>query len=501
MDITNILAGLSAVLDPVALLMMLAGVIVGIIFGAIPGLSATMAVALFLPVTYTLATTQGISLLIGLYIGAISGGLISAILLRIPGTPSSIATCFDGHPMAQRGEAGKALGIGIFYSFLGGLFSFIALLVIAPPLAKIALKFSPFEYFSIAIFSLTLIGSLASKALVKGMISGVLGFMIATIGVAPVDAYPRFTFGLTELSGGIDILPLMIGLFAVAEILSTARKGTGLEGATISNPDMKKLRGFGFSMAEFLSQIPNFIRSFLIGLGIGILPGIGGGTSNLLSYAAAKNSSRHPEKFGTGIIDGVVASETANNASIGGALIPLLTLGIPGDTVTAILLGGLTIKGLTPGPMLFRTNADLIYAVFFACIVANFMMLVVEFGGIRAFIAVLKIDKKILLPVIMVLCVVGAYGTNNRIFDVWAIFLLGLLGFGLSYLDFSLSPMILGFILGPMAEQNLRRGLMFSRGSFLPFITRPVSLIFLLTAAGSIIFTVIKNGREDVNAR
>jgi putative tricarboxylic transport membrane protein len=488
------LAGFGSVFTLQAIVVIILGVAVGIIFGAIPGLTATMAVALCLPISFGMDPIIGISLLVGLYIGGVSGGLISAILLKIPGTPSSIATTFDGGPMAEKGEAGKALGTGIMCSFLGGMLGFIALIFISPPLAEFALKFGPHEYFSIAMFSLTMIASLAGESLAKGIASGLLGMVLAMVGIAPIDALPRFTFGLHDFDGGFDILPAMIGLFAISEILKTAEVDFKLKkDEIIQNYSIK---GFGFSIMEFVGQIWNMVRSAAIGIGIGILPGIGGGTANILAYLAAKNQSKHPEKFGTGIMDGVVASETSNNAAIGGAMIPLLTLGIPGDTVTAMLLGGLMIHGLTPGPLLFQNSGKIVYGIFAALIVANLAMLIMEFYGLRIFVKLLRIPKHILLPVILVLCVVGAFGLNNRMFDVWTILLFGLLGYTLEKFKFPLAPIVIGFILGPMAETNLRRGLQFSNGSFIPFLTQPISAIFLAIAAISIILTGYKNFKK-----
>ncbi|MBP7493897.1 MAG: tripartite tricarboxylate transporter permease [Spirochaetales bacterium] len=487
------IVGFSQILELEPLILIVLGVGVGIIFGAIPGLTATMAVALCLPLTFGMPPVHGMALLIGLYIGGVSGGLISAILINIPGTPSSIATCFDGHPMAAKGEAGKALGAGIFYSFLGGLFSFLVLFFVSPPLADIALRFGPQEYFSIAIFSLTLIASLSTGSIVKGLMSGIIGLLLSCVGTAPIDAYPRFTFGFYQLDGGFNLLPALVGLFAISEILKTAESDIEIRVEDIQNYQIK---GFGFTKKEFKEQLGNFIRSSLIGTGIGILPGIGGGTSNILSYIAAKKMSKHPEKFGTGIIDGIVASETANNASIGGALVPLLAMGIPGDTVTAMLLGGLMIHGLSPGPLLFTTSGDIVYGIFAALIVANFVMVIMEYYGMRFFVRLLRIPKHIMLPIIIVFCVVGAYGLNNRVFDAWSVMFFGVLGYALEKGGFPLSPVILGFILGPIAETNLRRGLMLTQGDFLPFLTKPISGTFLLIAVASVVYSAIKEHKK-----
>jgi putative tricarboxylic transport membrane protein len=488
-----LLSAFAEVFTPVTVSLIFGGVVLGIIFGAIPGMSATMAVALCLPISFGLSPVQGISLLLGLYIGGISGGLISAILINIPGTPSSIATCFDGSPMAKRGEAGRALGIGILYSFLGGLVSFLALIFLSPPIARFSLKFSPYEYFAVTVFSLTMIASLSEGSLIKGLLSGAAGLSLALFGVAPVDSYKRFTFGMYQLELGFGLLSVLIGFYAISEILETAGNKSVKAEATVDF----SLKGFGITMKEFVQQIGNFLRSSLIGIGIGILPGIGGGTSNIIAYVTAKSQSKYPEKFGAGIIDGLIASETANNATIGGALIPLLTLGIPGDTVTAMLLGGLMIHGITPGPMLFATNGDLIYAIFVALMFANIIMLIVEFFGIRVFVRLLQIPKNILLPVIVCLCVVGAFASNNQVFDVYSMVVFGIIGFGLSKIKMPLPPIILGFILEPILETNLRRGLMLSGGSMVPFIAKPIAAVFLLIAAASIVLTAIKNLRKQ----
>ena len=486
--------GLLTALNPIVLLLMALGVGVGIIFGSIPGLSATMAVALFLPMTFGLDPYTGMCLLVALYIGAISGGLIAAILLNIPGTPSSIATCYDGSPMAQRGDAGKALGVGIVFSFLGGLVSFIALSFVAPPIAKIALNFQAGENFDVCIFALTMIATISGENILRGVLSGMLGLLLAMVGLAPIDNVPRYTMGLYGLNNGFDTLPTLIGIFAVAEVMNLAEKVKQMNG--IKPIEFKPIKGFGFTMEEFKSQIPNSIRSALLGLGIGILPGIGGSVSGIMSYIVAKNSSKHPEKFGTGCIDGIVASETANNATIGGALIPLLSLGIPGDGVTAMLLGAFMIHGLQPGPLLFTNSTKLVYTIFAACIIANFIMLALEFLGIRGFVKLLTVPKHILMPIIMVLCAVGAFATNKNVFDVKSLILFGLLGYGMSKFKIPSAPFILAFILGRSTEIYFRKALMNSTGDFSTFIKSPISCVFLLIAAGVLVYTLIKEIRK-----
>ena len=488
-------AGAAGVMQPMCLFLIVGGVAVGIVFGSIPGLTSTMAIALFLPVSYQFSSLEGMALLVSLYIGGVSGGLISAILLNMPGTPSSVATCFDGYPMMQKGEGFKALGAGVFFSFLGTLLSILAMFFIAPTLAKLTLNIGLFEYFSIAVFSLTLIASLAGKSVIKGVLAGVFGMACATVGMAPIDGATRFTFGNAQLTAGLDVLPVLIGMFALSEIMTSAETSRTEGAASINNIDLKNVKGFGFSIAEFKSQITNMLRSAAIGIGIGILPGIGGSTSNLVAYSVAQNQSKTPEKFGTGILDGVVATETANNATIGGAMIPLLTLGIPGDMPTAMLLGGLMIHGLTPGPLLFVEQPLFVYGVFVTMIVASCVMLIQEFYGLRFFIRMLRIPKHILLPIIFVLCIVGAFGLNNRMFDSLIVVAFGLIGYLFVQFKLPVAPFIMGFILGPMMETYLRRALMQSKGDYLPFLTEPVSGIFLLIALVSLLFTLRKNAR------
>ncbi len=487
--------GFSAVFTLQTMILVLAGVALGLIFGSIPGLTATMAIAICLPITFGMEASDGMALLMGLYIGGVSGGLIPAILLNLPGTPSNISTTFDGYPMAKNGEAGKAFGLAIVFSFLGGLFSILILMFVSPPLAQLAVKFGPFEYFAVTMFALTMISSLSGNSILKGLLSGLLGIGLALVGSAPIDAYPRFTFGFDSLDAGFELLPVMIGLFAISEVLKIAQ--SQMRSIDHTNAPDYTIKGFGFSLAEFVKQRWNGLRSALIGVGIGILPGIGGGTANIISYVTAKNQSKYPEKFGKGYSDGIVASETANNAAIGGALVPLLSLGIPGDTVTALLLGGLVLHGLNPGPLLFEQNGAVVYVIFAALIVANVVMMIFLYFGMRIFVKILSVPQHLLLPIILVLCVVGAFGVNNRLFDAGALIFFGILGFVLLKFHFPITPVILGFILGPIAETNLRRGLMYTQGDFMPFLTSPIAAIFLLFALGSVMLTIRRNVKKN----
>jgi putative tricarboxylic transport membrane protein len=479
------------ILTPSTLLLVFGGVIMGIVFGAIPGLTAGMAIALCLPFTFRIEFIPSFALLLSLYLGGISGGLIAAILINIPGTPASVATTFDGFPMAEKGEAGKALATGVVFSFIGTMFGILVLMFVAPPLGRIALRFGVFEYFSVAVFSLTMVSALSGKSLIRGLIACLIGIFLHSIGAAPIDGFPRFTFGIHEFDAGFAQVPSLVGLFALAEVLKAAKQGSKLNIKARNT----RIKGLGFTLAEFWKQIPNALRSSAIGTGIGILPGIGAATCNILSYGVAKKMSKHPEKFGTGIMDGVVASESSNNASIGGAMVPLITLGIPGDAVTAILLGAFTMQGLQPGPMFISTNVALIYSIFALMLLASAATVIIQFFGMRVFVRVLKIPKGILLPMVMVMCMIGAFGVNNRIFDIWTLLIFGSVGFILSKFEFPLTPVVMGYVLGPIVEVNLRRGLMMSRGTFLTFLTRPISCGFLIVALVIVVYTVISNLR------
>src|SRR5690625_2976270 len=483
-----------------SIFIILGGVVLGLIFGSIPGLTATMAVAICLPISFGMDPSNGMALLVGLYIGGVSGGIIPAILLKLPGTPSSIATVFDGYPMREKGQAGRALGLSISFSFLGGLLSILVLIFVSPPLAKFALNFGPFEYFAVTLFALTLISSLSEGSIVKGLISALLGLTFAFVGSAPIDSYPRYTFGMTALDAGLDILPVLIGLFAISEMLSVIQKGSNEKAIGKSKKTDYRIKGLGFPPIVFIKQAWNYLRSAAIGLGIGILPGIGGGTANIISYVTAKRQSKHPEKFGTGVDDGVVASETANNAAVGGALIPLITLGIPGDTVTAMLLGGLLIHGLQPGPLLFETSGPIVYGIFASLIIANIFMAILLYSSMRGFVRLLSIPRHYLYPIIIALCVVGAFGVNNRLFDAMALVFFGILGFIMLKGKYPLTPLILGFILGPILEINLRRGLQLTGGDFVPFITSPIAATFFVITILSVVFAIRKDLKERKNS-
>jgi len=477
---------LSVISSPVCLSLICAGVFIGIIFGSIPGLSAVMAVCLFLPLSFGMSTINGVSLLLGLYIGGISGGLISAILLKIPGTPASVATVFDGGPMAERGDAGKAIGMGILYSFIGGVLSLIALIYLSPKLAKFALKFTSVEYAAVTLFSLTVIASLSGKRPILGIISGLIGVLLSCAGDAPVDGITRFNFGSHLLDPGFSNVPLMIGFYAVSDVFRFAQNYH----EEMKKPQVKtaRIKGYGVTIKEFIKSVPVMIQSTLIGLGIGILPGIGGGTACMVSYSAAQTVSKEPEKFGTGCNEGLIASETANNATTGGSMVPMLTLGIPGSSTAAMLMSGLIIHGVTPGPLIFRTNGSLMFGIFTAMLVANVAMLIMERAALPVFTKLLSIPKHFLLPCVVVMCALGCYTTNHVVFDVMCMWFFGIVGLLFRKIGMPLSPCIIGFILGGSFEKYLRRSLISKGGSLLPFVQSPISVFFLVMA---LVFCVV----------
>ena len=472
------MSGLAALMAPDLIGLMFVGVVVGIIFGAIPGLSATMAIVLFLPVTFGMNVFQAFALLVALYIGGVSGGLVSAILINIPGSAMSIATCYDGNPMANSGHAQRALGIGIVFSFLGTVFSLIIMVAAAPVLAAYAVKLGPFEFFSLTFFALVLIASVSGKDIFKSLASVLLGLGFCIVGLAPVDGAMRYTFGITGLLQGFPLTPSVIGMFATCEILLNVVKP--IKPGKVEQRAMEKIRGFGFSMAELFGQAKNFLIASVVGLVIGFLPGMGGSLANQVAYVAVQKSSKYPEKFGTGIMDGIVASETSNNASIGGAMIPLLALGIPGDGPTAMLLGAFTIHGLVAGPLLFKTSADLVNLIFAAMFVSSVIMILVEFYGIRIFSRIIDVPKEILYPVVLTICVVASFAENKTMFDVKLLLFFGIIGFLMSKFHLPRACFVMGLVLGANIETNLRRALQLSRGSFAPFFTRPISCILLI---------------------
>ena len=457
------------------------GVVGGMIIGALPGLSATMGIALLIPVTYGMRPSAAILMLAAIYTSAVYGGSISAILIHTPGTPSSAATCLDGFPMTQKGESLHAIGLSTVSSVIGGVISSIALLLIAPPLARLSLKFQAGEYFLIAIFGLTLIASLAGDSMVKGLIAGVFGLVVGLIGLH-ADSDVTYTFGYTGLLGGINLIPAMIGLFSVSQVMIQAEE----RGKNSSNEKVEaKIAGRFIPPAkEFVGLIPLILECSVVGVFIGILPGAGGDIASWVGLNLAKSQSKHKELFGTGIPEGVAAPEAANNAVTGGALIPLLTLGIPGSSTAAVMLGGLTIHGLNPGFELFDKYAGITYAVIIGFLMSNILMGLVGWAAGRYLTKVSKVPIPILLPCIAMLSIIGAYATKQNMFTVYICILFGLLGFLMRKFGIPTAPVVLALILGPMADEQIYQGSMqaigFKKTFFQYVLSRPICIVLLV---------------------
>src|SRR6056297_282859 len=491
------LSGAAQVLSPLTLLYMLAGSIAGIIAAAIPGFTVTMAIVLTLPLTFTMDPLQGISVMLSVYVGGYTGGLISAALLGIPGTPSSVATTFDAFPMSRNGEPGRALSLGVWASFFGTIISTAVLIVAAPPLAIFAVRLGPWEYFSLIVFALTIVASLVGHSLQRGLIAALIGLVIATIGTDPMMGRPRLDMGFELLAAGLPFLVVLIGIFAISQLASEVEDVNAIKtGERLVTSDIE-FRTWSV-MREVLMRPVNLIRSSLIGVGIGALPGAGGSIANLVAYDQARRSSKTPEKFGTGTPDGVVASEAGNSATAGGGLIPLIALGIPGSAVDAILMASLMVHGISVGPRLILDNADLVYGMFLAMAVSSMMMLAVCLVSMRLCLRVAEVPKWAVVPIVLLCCVVGSFALNNRVTDLYLLAAVGLLGYALKALDYPLAPLVLGVILGPIAETNLRRALM-TDNDWTLFLTRPISLLLLVAAVLSVgwaIWTVLKSRKH-----
>lgn len=483
-----LLSGMDQLFTLSTMIAMLLGVIAGVIASAIPGFTITMAIVLTLPLTFTMDPLQGVATMLAVYVGGYTGGLISAALLGIPGTPSSVATTFDAFPMARKGEPGRALALGIWASFFGALVSVVVLIIAAPPLALIAVKLGAWEYFSLIIFAMTVVASLVGKSMLKGLMTGLLGLFIATVGSDPMMGVARFTFDSDLLANGFPFLVVLIGIFAVSQLLSEVEDAEGVKHGKALMPDDVNFNPMA-ALKETLSYPVNLVRSSLVGVFIGAVPGAGGSIANLLAYDQAKRASKTPEAFGTGTPEGVIASESGNSATSGGGLIPMIALGIPGSAVDAVLMASLMVHGIGVGPRLIMDHGDLVYGMFMAMLVAALMVLVVCLFSMRWFLRVTEVPKSIIVPVVLVCCVIGAFALNNRVTDVYLLLGVGVFGYVLSKLDYPLAPLVLGVILGPIAETNLRRALM-SDENWMLFFTRPISLGLLLLAALSIVLVV-----------
>lgn len=489
MIVENVILAFAEITNLTTLSLMMIGVAAGLLAGAIPGFTIAMAIVLTLPFTYGMPPSQGLATMVSVLVGGLSGGLMAGILTGIPGTPSSVATTFDGFPMARKGQPGLALGIGVWSSFFGGIISAFLLVTLAPQLARIGLEFNPWGYFMLVMFALTITASLAGKNMVKGLIAGVLGLLIRTVGEDEAVGMARFNFGSDTLLQGFDFIAVLIGLFAFSQLLSDirdperARKSLMERGDT--NIKIEHLR----AVRVIAKRWTNVLRSALIGVFTGILPGAGGSIANILAYDQAKKASKKPEEFGTGIPDGIIAPESSNNAVEGGALIVLMALGIPGDVTTAVMLGALLMHDVVPSPSFIGDEPVLAYSIFIAFFLATFMMLGLQTIMLRVFVLVTRVRMYVLAGVILGFCGIGVFAINNVEFDLWTLLWFGILGFLMRHFGFPLAPMILGVVLGNIAELNLARALAITT-DLSPFVTRPWSLFFLVIAVFSAFFTL-----------
>ncbi|ALM54540.1 hypothetical protein AR456_05285 [Halomonas huangheensis] len=470
------------------------GTLVGIIFGAIPGMTATMAVAVCLPLTYALGLEHGLALLLGLYVGGISGGMVPAVLLNIPGTPSSITTTFDGYPMAQKGEGERALRVCVVASLVGGLISAAVLFLFAPLLAEFSIKFSYIEKFLIILLALTVIASMSNNMLV-GIFSGVIGVWLSLIGTYSLsdggNGNTRLMFDFMEpyLFEGFSLLPVLIGIFGISTILLEAEQGVT---SNLAGQKIKIGKEGGFRLSIFKGRLTNLIRSSFIGTFVGMLPGVGGSAASVLAYTQEKNLSRDSSEMGKGAPQGLIASESANNALTGGALIPLLSLGIPGDSTTAVLIGAFTLQGIQVGPLFIPENSDTWYIMMIALVVANFVMFALMFYAIKYIARVVLVPKYLLYPLIVMMCVVGAYAINYGImFDVWTLLIFGVFGYLIQKIGLEVAPLIIGFILGSSAEVYFVKSIE-SFGSLSIFFTKsPIAVVLWVLIAASVTFSIV----------
>lgn len=462
--------------------------VAGIIVGAVPGLTATMALALLINLTYSMQLPVAVAFLLGVYVGAVMGGCYSAIMINIPGTPSAAATALDGFILAKKGHGGQAIGVGVIASFIGTLFSIVILIFLTPFLYKIALKFGQWEYFLISVFGIMICGNLSTQSTpIKGWIVGFLGFFTAMIGLDAVYAFPRFTYGSYSLMGGISLIPALIGVFGISEILSVLQEDVPYS--------IESQLGRVLPNKEIVKDIVNTaVRSGLIGCGIGAVPGAGEDIAAWVSYDVGKRRSKKGHLFGKGCYEGLASAETANNACIGGAMIPLLTLAIPGSPPAAMFLAAIWLHGIKPGPMLALESPDFLYLTAITLIIATLSMLVFGLALVKPMVKILKINRKILMPIIVPLTVIGAYAGNVNSFDIAVMFVFGILGYILRKLNYPMAPLVLGIILGPTADISFRQALMQGQGSIIPLLGRPVGIV-LMVAIVWILIAGIRNSR------
>lgn len=487
MDALNsLLSGFNIALQPTNFLYCFVGVFLGTLIGVLPGIGPLGGIALLLPLSYGLSGTTAMILLAGIYYGCQYGGSTTSILMNVPGEISSIVTCLDGHQMALQGRAGPALGIAAFGSFIAGSLGTIGLMLLANPLTKIALKFGTPEFFALMVMGIVILVSISQKSVVKGLLMAAVGYTLSCVGIDPVTGRERLTFGFLYLTSGFDIGPLAIGLFGVSEVLIDLEESLEL---TIIKA---KLRSYMPSLQDWRDSILPILRGTILGFFVGIIPGGGALLSSFASYGVEKRLSKHPEKFGTGTIEGVAGPESANNAGAQGAFVPLLTLGVPSNVITALLLGALLIHGMQPGPLFLSEHGDVFWGFVASMYIGNVMLLVLNLPLIPLWVQLLKVPKKIMLPLILLFCILGSYSVNNNILDVLVMTLSGLTGYMLRKLDYEVAPLCLALVLGPVMENSFRQSLIISDGSFMIFLTRPIAAVMLSVAVFLLIFSTLR---------
>ncbi len=486
----DIIAGFSLLLSFSNIAGVFLGVAYGVFMGAIPGLTGTMGIALIIPLTYGMEPVTAFCILLGTYKGCLFGGSIPAILLNTPGTPAAAVTIFDGYPLAKKNQSGRAMDIALWSSVISDTFSTCCLIFLVVGLASIALKFGPVEYSSLIIFSMTIVASVSGETVVKGLLAACVGFLLATVGLDPFYSTTRFTFGSISLFNGISHMVLLIGLFAISEVLVQA----SLSGKP-SSIDTVKTVGRA-SLADLKRCLRTIFRSSVIGIVLGAIPGLGATPAAFLSYNEAKRKSKTPEEFGKGSVEGVAASESGNNATCGGALIPLMALGVPGDVTTAVLLGAFMIHGLTPGPTLFKEEITLVYAIFGGLLIAIFALFFIGKQAVKAFAKISKLPASLVYPVTAILCTAGVFGFNSSFTDLWVMLLFGVVAYIMRLLNYPLAPLIIAFILEPIGERSIRQSLTLSDGSVFIFLQKPISVLFLTLTVISIFLVIRMNKRQ-----
>jgi len=481
----NVLYGFFVSLSPHNLLACFAGVFVGTLIGVLPGIGPTATMAMLLPATYKMSPTAALIMMVGIFYGAMYGGSTTSILVNIPGEAASVVTCLDGYQMARQGRAGPALGISAFGSFIAGTLGVVGLMILAPPLAKVALRFGPPEIFGVLVLGFTMITYLAGKSKLKAIAMGIFGFLLANIGSDPMDAVPRFIYGSVTLTDGIGLVPVAMGLFGISEVF------LNLEQASKTEVFKTSFRGLLPSKQDWKDSSFPILRGGVIGFFLGILPGIGAIIPTLISYAFEKRLSKHPERFGTGEIAGVAAPESANNAATAGSMVPLLTLGIPPNVVMAVLLGVFLIHGVQPGPLLMKEHPEIFWGVVTSMYTGNVMLLILNLPLIGLWVKLLKVPYQILFPMILLFCIIGVYSVANNIWDVVILLIFGVVGYFMKKFEYEPAPLLLALVLGRMTEESLRQSLVLSRGSLMIFLERPISRGALIVAIVLIFYPLV----------